>query len=990
MNKRLLLIAVAAAMLCHSSAQVNSAGADGYLIRAEAMMLDDNYIGCLDQVGQALRLPMSPEQQMQALYLQGAATVHTDRLLARQLLSDFLAKYPGSSLQPQAMMALADTYYGFDYARASEIYTRVDATKLTPAQKAQLDYRRGYCLMELGYYDSAYQLFSNLSQDKAYSKKAQFYKAYIRYAQGKYAEALPMFEASRSNEAPGNMADYYLSQIYYIKGDNSQALAMAKSLLQRQGIEQQYVAEANRIAGEAAFKLGDDDEATKYLNSYLRLAENPQPSALYILGLQAYNQGEYNQAVQLMTPATELGDAMSQSAYLYIGQALLKEGDTDGAVLAFDKALNMEFDREVQETAFYNYAVASLQGGRVPFGNSIATFEAFIKRYPNSAYAPQAQQYIVAAYLNNKNYDQALASINSMARPTDATQAAKQKVLYMLGAQSLGANNPQAAISYLQQAQELAKYDRLISQESTLLLGEALYRNGDYAASARQLEAYIKNVGNTQGNLAIAEYDLGYARFAQKQYAAAAQEFNSMLKAPGKLSASIQADAYNRLGDCYFYQSKFADAADAYQEAYNLSPYTGDYALLQRGLMEGYQRHHQRKIDILSQMEREFPQSALVPEALLEMTESYIQLGDNKGAIAIYEELVEKYPNTSQGRQGSLQMALTMLNAGEREQAIQAYRNVVTRYPSSDEAAQAAEQLKRLYADDGRVGEYLTFINSIPNGPKMDISEADDLTFESAEKYYITNGDTSRIESYLTEYPDGGSRAKALAYLMEAADAAGNTKAAYDYACQIVRDYPDNSLAIPALQVKAETEYADGRGALALRTWQDLEGKASTPTALNAARLGIARCANDTQEYGQAITACDALLQSSLDAEDRTEALYLKGVALNAQGHTSKARQAWKEAAPDTNSYYGMGSAYLLAESYFNAGDLDQAEKLAKDVTDADTPYSYWVARGFILLSDIYAKQGNDFKAQQYLKSLQENYPGSETDIFQMIQQRIK
>ncbi len=955
------------------------------------MMLDDNYIGTLDQVDQALRLPLDPDQRMRALYMQAAATVHTDKELARELFGAFLAEYRGTDMAQLAMMGIGDTYYGTDYARASEYYAQVDASKLSSADQAPFYYRWAYSLMQLGYYNAASALFSNLASDKQYASKATFYQAYMQYAQGNYDQALPMFEAARSNQAPGNMADYYLAQIYYLCDDNAQALAMAKSLLQRQGIEQQYVAEAYRIAGEASFKLSDESQAVKYLDKYVQLASDPQPSALYILGLHAYNEGDYDKAVQYLTPATALDDAMGQTAYLYIGQALLKQGDVNGAVMAFNSALNKEFDKQVQETAFYNYAVASLQGGRVPFGNAVSTFEAFIKRYPNSQYAPQAQQYIVAAYLNNKSYDQALASINSMARPTEATQAAKQKVLYMLGAQALSTGNASQAVTYLQQAQELSKYDAKISQETTLLLGEALYRSGQYAASARQLEAYIKNTANRQGNLALAYYDLGYTRFAQKQYSAAAQAFRSMLSTPGTISDAVKADAYNRIGDCCYYDHKFAEAAQAYDQAYELNPEVGDYALFQKGLMEGYQRNHQAKIDLLRRMQSEYPNSALIPDALLEMTESYIQLGDNTGAISIYEELVAKYPDTPQGRQGSLQMALTMLNAGERQDAIQAYRNVILKYPSSDEAAQAAEQLKRLYADDGRVGEYFTFINSVPNGPRMEVSEADDLTFESAEKRYITNNDTSRLTAYLQEYLQGAHRAKALSYLMEAAEASGDTVKAYEYASQIVANYPDNSVALPAYVLKAETEYADGRGALALRTWQELESKTSVPAYVDAARLGIARCSIDTENYTQALQACNSLLQSgSLSLDGRTEVQYLRGTALNALGQTADARAAWRQAAENVSTYSGMAAAFALAQSYFDAGDLAQAETLAKNVTEADTPYSYWVARGFILLSDIYTQQGNEFMAQQYLKSLQENYPGTEADIFTMIQQRIK
>ena len=41
------------------------------------------------------------------------------------------------------------------------------------------------------------------------------------------------------------------------------------------------------------------------------------------------------------------------------------------------------------------------------------------------------------------------------------------------------------------------------------------------------------------------------------------------------------------------------------------------------------------------------------------------------------------------------------------------------------------------------------------------------------------------------------------------------------------------------------------------------------------------------------------------------------------------------------------------------------------------------------LFSDIYAAQGKTFESREYLKSLKENYPGEETDIFRMIETRL-
>jgi len=47
---------------------------------------------------------------------------------------------------------------------------------------------------------------------------------------------------------------------------------------------------------------------------------------------------------------------------------------------------------------------------------------------------------------------------------------------------------------------------------------------------------------------------------------------------------------------------------------------------------------------------------------------------------------------------------------------------------------------------------------------------------------------------------------------------------------------------------------------------------------------------------------------------------------------------------------------------------------LSKEYSSSD----YWVAKGFILLADVYMKKGNAFQAKQTLQSIIDNYEGED------------
>ena len=351
----------------------------------------------------------------------------------------------------------------------------------------------------------------------------------------------------------------------------------------------------------------------------------------------------------------------------------------------------------------------------------------------------------------------------------------------------------------------------------------------------------------------------------------------------------------------------------------------------------------------------EFPGSPLVPTALLEIGESYGELGQEGRAVETYTALVSRYPSTDQGRQGQLMLAITYLNSGNRSRAIDHYRKVVEMYPSSEQARVAAEDLKQLYADEGRIDEYVSLMERVPDAPRIETAELAELTLQSAEKA-----------------KESGREADALRL-----------------ATEVVERFPDSPQAVDALTIKAEAELAKGDAEAALLSYRALEQKASSAHSLNKARMGIMQVSRDMTDYTTALEMADLLLGSSaLGASEQAEVAFTKALALNATGKGEEAVEIWEKLAKDPETLNGTKSALYLAQYHFDKGQNDKARKEINALIDANPPHDYWLARGFILLSDILRAKGETFEADEYLRSLKENYPGSEPDIFRMIDER--
>lgn len=970
-----MILAVAAGVALGAAAQVNRGTTEGFFQRGTLMLADDNPVGAAQQTARALELYPDVAQAERELFAEASAQMYLCGDRAERLFKEFLQKYPSSALRPVAQLCIADWLYDRGrWAEALKSYGEVDPNTLQPDLMEGCIYREAYCYLKTADYDHALHNYDFLAQRNGYSNKARFYQGYIAYIQGDYRKAAERFGAvnPRTGE-PCAMTDYYLAQTYLMDGDYEQALQTARKALDKpvpmpQGWRtdfreeaEKFRGETQRVAGESLYALGRTDEALPYLREYVEGSREPAVSALYILGVEDYRQGEYDRALERLAPVSAQESAMGQSAYLYIGQCYLQQGNYQAATLALDKALRYDFDPAVQEAAYYNYAVARMQGGKVPFSNAVDVFEQFLSRYPNSSLAPQVEDYVISGYMNADNYSAALAAIDRIKKPSQSVLAARQGVVYMLGSRELQQGQAASALGHFREAAASKYGSKDIAVESRLWEGECLYKQGDYKGAVGAYQSFLKQATKKNANRALAYYDLGYAQFAQKQFADALKSFTTAVETAGQrgqegFEKQQLADAYNRMADCRYYAHDFSGAAADYERALAENPMAGDYPMYQQGLMKGLRRDHAGKIATLSDMTRRFPSSALIPSALLEIGESYGELDQPDEAVKTYRRLADRFPSTAQGRQGLLLLAMTELNRGNRSEAVEAYKKVVVMYPTSEEARAAADDLRDVYTDTGRVADYVQFMRSVPNAPGIEMAEAAAMQLEAVER----------------------------------AMDQGRQQDAATLAQELISTYPDTPEAVKALATKADVEYRRGDTENALATYTELSQRASTGADVNAARLGIMRSARDLGENDRALEAAEQLLASStLSGAQLSEAQFVKAMALRDLNRGAEAVALWEQLASNTDDLNGTKAAYYLAQYHHDKGDEPLALKEVNALIEANPPHEYWVARAFILLSDVRRSQGNAFEADEYLRSLRENYPGDNADIFRMIDERL-
>lgn len=914
-----------------------------------------------------------------------------DRFL--QLL-DYLIRYPETPYANR-LHALAGNslYTEEEYARALDCYERCEMDDLSDTERDEATLYKAICLLKEGRTDEAFPHFHVVETcSKTYATDATYYLAYIHYTKGNYDKALPLLESLENGSDYALKAAYYRADIYLNQARYNEAAKLAKEFID-QNPEADQLLEMRRIVGEAAYATGDYETAFDHLSAYVEHNENPSRNAKYKLGLSAMRKRAYYKAAEHLSQVTDTSDEVAQNAYLHLGLIYVELKDMTKARLAFEQASSMDFDRYAKEQALFNYALCIHETAYSGFGESVTVFERFLNEFPSSPYVDQVSDYLVDVYLTTRSYKAALQSIAKIKQPDERILQARQKIYYRLGTEALANADNRGAVDYFNHSLRDAQYCRQTKANAYFWRGEAYYRMGKYAEAATGYRLYLNH--SAEENVSqhgTAYYNLGYTAFQQKSYTQARSYFERFLAQYRKqASPQMVADALNRKGDCYFYTNDYAIAREAYAEVLTVDPKQGDYALYQQAFVRGLQKDYAGKVAMLDKLLADYPQSLYADDALYESGRSYVQMEKNGEAIKVYDKLINHFHESSLARKAANEVGLLYYQDDKYDEAVTAYKFVIEKYPGSEEARIAQRDLKSVYIDLNKVDEFAEYAASKQGSIRFDSNERDSLTYLAAEKIYMRGDMPEAINSltaYLQTFPDGAFVLNAHYYLGLAAYQKDDKANALVHLDKVL-EYPDNKYSEGAIDMVAEIVYANADYEKSLTLYKLLRDKTTSVERIQKARLGILRSAASLQHHDEVIAAAgDLLSDSKLSPELVNEARYQRSRSAAIKGDTEQAGKDLQELAKDTRNAYGAEAKYRLAEMHFAAKSYSDAEAVLLDYIETSTPHAYWLARGFILLSDVYMQTGRRIEARQYLLSLQQNYTADD-DIASRISQRL-
>ena len=911
-----------------------------------------------------------------------------------ELLEAYLKQYPDSRHANRIEAMMASVYFEEGkYPEAIALYRSCNLDALPDKERDEAALKLATSYLKLGNLEEAKVWFTLLKEvSKTHQADAVYNLGYIDYVEGRYDAALKTFTSLKNDDVYDALVPYYIGEIHLTRGEYKQADEVASDYL-RHFAGHKDEAEMNRIQGEARSAMKDYLNAIASLEAYVNAVPQPQRKAMYELGMSYYHTGAYSKATEMLGRTTMEQDALAQNANLHMGLAYLQLKERNQARMAFEQASVADHDLAVKEQALYNYALCIHETSYSPFAESVTVFERFLNEFPASRYRERVNDYLVETYMNTRSYDAALKSIAKISKPGPRIMEAKQKILFRLGTQAFANARFEEALQYFNRSLEVGQYNFATQADASYWRGEAYYRLKNYKAAGQDFRKYLELTKNKRSpEYGLALYNLGYTDFNQKNYQGALNWFGRFVNESVHDNKQVLADAYNRMGDCNFYARKFDDARRSYDKAEQVDPSLGDYSLYQEGFVKGLQRDYTGKIQSLNQLITNYPQSQYIDDALYEQGRAFVQLEDNANAIERFQALVKTFPQSNMARRAANEIGLLYYQDDKYPEAIAAYKEVIKNYPGSEEARLAQRDLKSIYIDLNKVDEYADFASTIPGGANFDVNERDSLTYVAAERVYMRGEMTEARNSfmkYLQTFPEGAFSLNANYYIGLIDYNQQNYESASAHLNKVL-EYPDNKYSEEAMMMSAEMAYLAKDYARSLELYKLLKDRASTPERRQLAATGMLRSAAMTDNKEEVILAATAVLSDAKVAPElENEARHYRAKALVDVNQLSHAVEDWQVLAQDTRNVYGAEAKYQLAQYLFNVGKTAEAEKEVLNYLEVSTPHAYWLARSFVLLSDIYAKLDRKLEARQYLLSLKQNYQADD-DIAGMIESRLE
>ncbi|MBS1729351.1 MAG: tetratricopeptide repeat protein [Bacteroidetes bacterium] len=894
---------------------------------------------------------------------------------AKEEAIDFIALEHNTPRIEMMSYFLAEYFYRKNkFTDALTYYEKAGLSNLDNGQIAQMKFHEGYVYFTKQQFNEAKPLLDAVRQipGDANYVDANYYYGFILFSEKRYTEALGCFKICESQSPYQNVVPYYIAEIYYFNNDRDQALNYAENILKKSG-NQYYDLQLKQLVGHIYFEKKEFKNALPFLETYVSSTKKVSRADLYELSFCYYQAGQYSKAA---TGFKELGgqqDSLAQNSMYLLAKSYLELDMKPSARSAFLFCSLNSSNLLQKEISKFNYGKLSYELGYSDV--ALNELKDYVTAYPRGEDINEAKELLVRVMANTNNFKDALNLLQSIGLQSEMVKKVYPKILLGRAEELINDQQILQANDLLNQAMNAA-YNEKELPFIDFWKGEIAYRTNDFDSVNFYLSRYLKSpVSYEDVSPVNAYYTLGYSNMRQENYPYALLNLLLVVNNINAVSSPLQQDAYARIADCYFMQKNYTKAVQMYDLMISHQFPAADYALYQKAMISGGAGNYAQKIGFLQDLAQRYPKSNLLTDANLEIANTYLANENYSASIAPLNALLNNQSASALKPQVYLKLGIAYFNQGNTDESLNNFQKLIKNYPNADESDEAVNYVRNIFLQKHQPGDFITFMQK--NGKEVSFSEADSLTFISAQNAYenkMTENALAGLNDYLTKFPNGQ-------YAVEAAFEIAliySDKKDFTHAIQyfdLVNAKSPNKYAEEAALQSARIAYFELKDyTTAEQYFSMLKKIATTPENKLESMRGLLRSQYKLGKWADAVSNAQELLtQKEIATDDKMMANMAIAKSAQLNNQVFEALDAYKTVINLGKSEYAAEARYEVAVILFSQQKYADAEKAAFEVINKSGSYNYWITKSYILLGDIYFAEKDYFNAEATLKSVVEN-----------------
>ena len=831
-------------------------------------------------------------------------------------------------------------------------------------------FKLAYSFFSLDSLEAAQFYFTKLMNAKnKFASPSKYYYAYISYKKGLYKSALKNFKALLNDSKFSSIVPYYISQIYFYQKEYDNLIVFAQPILDN--VIDSRKSEIHRLLAEAYYRTNDFQNAIYNFEEFILEEKTPNSLDYFFLGHSYFKIGDYENTIHYLEKIISYSDSLLQYSSYYLGASYLKLDHYKYALQAFKKSASFDYNRKLQEDAYYNYAKLSYEL-ELPFENTLDILTSFIEKFEYSIYVNEVDLLIAQTLKSTSQYYQAYMALQEIDAPNYDQQKTLQQLSFFLGVKSFNKSNFKEAITYFSNSNKYP-IDLTYIYLSNFWLADCYFQLNDYQ---KAINLYSELSVSTNKDLELYEnlkkYNLAYAYFQQADYQSALKYFRAFEKVASD-SMKVH-DTYLRIADCYFMLNDFSLSAKYYDRARKLAIFDMDYILYQNAVTLGLIGKDILKVDLLKEIITNFISSSYYDNSLHDLASYYKNAINYDLASKYYNDVIKYSKDENLVADAYLSKGMINFNNEKVDVAIENFLFVINNYPHTIYFKEALSGLQSAYTSIGDIEQYLAIIDSLP---EISISQAeqDSLIYNTAflkfsEMEYNIAKNT--FDKYLLNFETGIFVNDAMYYNAISSLKIGDTLSAISNyqklsECKIY-DYQERALIFLARNSFDSNDYEKAN-----RYYTQLIEIASSNSITRESLIRLM----EINIYLENVVALD-YAKRVVKLEKIDDWLLSKAYLIIARnefesGNYAKSKSTFLRVVNLSKYDEGAEAKYFLAYLTYLDDEWNLAENMIFELAE-NYSSDHFIAKGFILLADIYLANDNAFQAKATLESIIENH----------------